>query len=105
MSKSPDVSLEHRERLAQLEHLLVDNPDLEDLETRLGGFNIFEAIGAVRHERRHSAFLAFLLDPSAKHGLGDDFVRRFLQNALMSPGNQALPISPIELDVWDLNEI
>jgi len=33
-------------RLA-LESLVVDNPDLERLETLLGQFNIFKALGAV----------------------------------------------------------
>jgi hypothetical protein len=36
-----------------LEALVVDNPDLERLEQLLGQFNVFEAIGAVRHELRH----------------------------------------------------
>jgi hypothetical protein len=50
--------------LTALEALVVDNPDLERLETLLGQFNIFEALDAVRQERRHSDFLAYLLDPS-----------------------------------------
>lgn len=50
--------------LAELESLIVDNPKLERLESLLAQFNVFEAIGAVKHELRHSDFLAFLLDPS-----------------------------------------
>lgn len=88
-----------------LESLVVDNPDLERLEQLLGQFNVFEAIGAVRHELRHSDFLGFLLDPQQNHGLGDDFVRLFLQKVLTSAGNQQIPISLVDLDVWDLNEI
>ncbi len=46
-----------------LEAFVVDNSDLEQLETHLGQFNIFEAIGAVRQEIRHSDVLAYLLNP------------------------------------------
>ena len=61
-----------------LEALVVDNPDLERLEALLDQFNIFEAIGAVRQEVRHSDFLAFLLNPQQNHGLGDTFLKRLL---------------------------
>ncbi len=44
-----------------LEAFLLDNPELGQLEALLDEFNIFEAIGAVRQEVRHSDFLAFLL--------------------------------------------
>ena len=60
----------------------VQNPDLPRLETLLSCFNLFEAVGAVRHELRHSDFLAFLLDPSRTHGLGAAFLHRFLKAAL-----------------------
>ena len=41
--------------------LLLDDDGLEGIEARLGGFNLFEAIGHTRTEARHSDFLAFLL--------------------------------------------
>jgi hypothetical protein len=88
-----------------LEALVVDNPDLEQLEVQLGQFNIFEALGAVRQEARHSAFLAYLLDPTQNHGLGDDFARRLLQKGLAAANTQSLPLSPIDLDVWSLSEL
>ncbi|PZV12720.1 MAG: hypothetical protein DCF21_15195 [Leptolyngbya sp.] len=40
-----------------LEQFVVDNEDLERLESLLDQFNIFEAVGMVRQEIRH-----FLLD-------------------------------------------
>jgi hypothetical protein len=92
------------EDLAVLESLVVDNPDLEHLEARLDQFNIFEALGAVRVELRHSDFLAFLLSPNQSHGLGDQFVKRLLQRALASAPDQT-PIRPIDLDVADLDTI
>ncbi len=91
--------------LAALEALVVDNPDLERLEALLSQFNIFEALRAVRHELRHSDVLAYLLTPSQNHGLGDEFARRLLQKALIPANIQPLPASPIDLDIWNLNEL
>lgn len=85
---------------AWLESLVVDNRELEELETRLAEFNIFEALGAVRQELRHSDFLAFLLNPSQNHGLDDDFLKRFLKRTLA--GLPDAPIGAIDIDVADL---
>jgi hypothetical protein len=85
-----------------LEAFVVENEDLERLEAVLGQFNIFEAIGVVRQEVRHSDFLAYLIDPRGNHGLRDAFIKRLLQKALTS-NDAALPISPIDLDLWDLS--
>jgi hypothetical protein len=85
-----------------LEALVVDNPDLERLEALLDQFNIFEVIGAVRQELRHSDFLAFLLDPQQNHGLGDAFLKKLLQKVLMAGLDTKVPITLIDLDVWSL---
>lgn len=42
--------------------------------------NFFEVIGVERQEIRHSRFLAFLLNPSREHELGDLFLRRLLHS-------------------------
>lgn len=88
-----------------LESFVVDNPDLERLEALLDQFNIFEALNAVRVEVRHSDFLSFLLNPSQSHGLGDTFIKRLLQKALVSSSQQSLKITPVDLDIMDLNEL
>lgn len=62
-----------------LEGFVVENADLEALEGLSEQFNIFEAVGVLRQELRHSDFLAFLLDPRQNHRLGDAFVQRLLQ--------------------------
>jgi hypothetical protein len=85
-----------------LQRLVVDNPDLERLERIISGFNIFEAIGVVRQELRHSDFLAFLLDPRSSHGLGDAFTKRFLQAALSPPSAAKISVTPLEIDLWNL---
>ncbi|HRH41027.1 MAG TPA: PD-(D/E)XK nuclease family protein [Pyrinomonadaceae bacterium] len=88
-----------------LEAFVLDNPELDKLESLLGQFNVFEALGAVRHELRHSDFLAFLLDPLQNHGLGDEFARLLLQNVLMSARDREFPVSLIDLSIWSLEEI
>jgi len=90
---------------AALEALVVENPDLERLETLLEQFNIFEALEAVHVEVRHSAFLSYLLSPSENHGLGDLFVKQLLKRALSTTVQQSYTITPIDLDVWDLNNL
>jgi hypothetical protein len=88
--------------LKLLEALILENPDLEMLEAHLDEFNIFEALGAVRVELRHSDFLAFLLNPRQNHGLGDVFVKRMLQKAL-SAAQFDTHITPLDIDTWDLD--
>lgn len=89
----------------QLEALVVNNPNLDELESLLGQFNIFEAIGAERQELRHSDFLAFMLNPNQKHGLGDLFVKRFLQRMLKEADGITTPITPLNLDLWRLDHL
>lgn len=99
--QSRQRSLTEREAL---EELVVDNPDLERLESLVDEFNIFEAIGMYRQEIRHSFFLKFLLDPTQSHGIGDIFLKRLLQKVLTEARGASLPISLIDLDVWDLDD-
>ena len=99
----PGPSEPNRTDLQALEDLVVDNPDLECLEQLLARFNLFEAIGVARQERRHSDFLAFLLNPRQPHGLGDLFLKRLLQRTLTGRRRSGLPFSLIDLDVWSLD--
>jgi hypothetical protein len=88
-----------------LEELIVDNPELERLEELLRPFNFFEATGATYNELRHSTFLGFLLDPQQSHGLGDRFLRRFLRMALQRVAPDERPVSLLDLDLWDLDDV
>ena len=104
MTVEAEIPEDKRDRQA-LEALVVDNPNLERLEALLDQFNIFEAVGAVRQELRHSDFLAFLLNPQQNHGFGDVFVKRLLQKTLASARGISMPITPIDLDVWSLDQM
>jgi hypothetical protein len=87
-----------------LEELIVDNPDLEQLEALLDEFNIFEAIGVVKQELRHSDFLAYMLDPQQRHGLQDAFLKLLLQTVLLAHRKARLPVSLVDMDVWSLTD-
>jgi len=78
--------------------------DLAKIEGALNELNLFEALGVVRSELRHSDFLAFLLDPSSSHGLGDIFLRRFLQSVVLGATDRKLDVSALQFGVWDLKD-
>jgi hypothetical protein len=80
-----------------LERFILDNPELKQLEARIAGFNIFEAVGVAKQELRHSDFLSFLLYPSANHGLKDAFLKEFLVQISRSAAEP--PMSPLEIDL------
>jgi len=85
-----------------LEAFAEQNPDLTRLEELLSKFNLFEAIGVVRQELRHSNLLAFLLDPSQSHGLGAVFLKELLQSALLQTEVESV-VSSSDLNSWGLD--
>ena len=50
-------------------------------------FNVFDVLRYSEYEIRHSNVLAWLLKPGETHGLGDKFLRRFLENLDPRPGS------------------
>src|SRR2546425_6587194 len=73
-----------------------------DLEERIAPFNLFEALGMQRAEVRHSQFLAYILDPNRPHGLGDEFLKRFLYKALTAIGSK--DPAPAEMMIVDFDQ-
>jgi hypothetical protein len=100
--KSGPQTAEVREAL---ERFVVDNDDLLDLESRIGRFNIFDALGIARVEIRHSNFLAFILDPAESHGQGPLFLKAVLMDLLKKAGSDSRPLSPIDLDGANLRGV
>ena len=84
-----------------LKAFIDDNEDLERLETILDQFNLFESLGLVRQEIRHSAFLRWLLDPRETHGLGDYWLRQFLRQIIKAGEG----ISDGFLSLFDLDDL
>ena len=79
-----------------LESLFVNNSDLDKVRALLSKFNPIKTMGMERKEIRHSAILAWLLDPQQTHGLGDKFLKSFVSEALR--GHDAT-IIPSALDI------
>ncbi|MHB0923985.1 MAG: PDDEXK-like family protein [Bellilinea sp.] len=90
--------------LGLLQDFLINNPELDQLEALTERFNIFEVLGAVRVELRHSDFLAYLLNPNQNHGLGSTFLRRLLEQILLE-ASTSQSIRPIDLELWDLDDV
>jgi hypothetical protein len=99
----------------ELGRLLADL-DFLDVHQRLKAGNIFTILKMEYVAAKHSAFLAWLLDPNEDHGLADMFLKRFLSAALMSPppdhGKPAEEISPIPYEAvyekmlkWDRMDV
>jgi len=59
-----------------LEEFLMDIEILEPLERIISEFNVFEALGIIHTEIRHSKVLSWLLDPAENHGLGDYVLKK-----------------------------
>jgi PD-(D/E)XK nuclease superfamily len=85
-----------------LKTLQADAAELERIGSLVNRFNIFEAIGFVHQEVMHSRFLAFLLDPKQNHGLGDLFLKRFLQKVSESSNRVSLSQALDSVDARDL---
>jgi hypothetical protein len=82
---------------------LLDDLDFQAIDRTMARFNLFEAVGAVRGELKHSNFLSFLLSPSRSHGFGADPLLRFLQAVLAKIPNEQRPIRALELLLADLD--
>ncbi len=84
---------------------LVEDPNLAELEEIISKFNMFEALGIVDAELKHSRFLGWLLNPSQTHSIGDEFLKIFLKwmSKIANAQKIAAP-SVVEFDSWDLTE-
>ena len=63
-----------------LEEFLLDIDILDKLDGYMNKFNVFDVLRISKMEIRHSNMLAWLLNPKETHGLGDTFLRKFLQH-------------------------
>ncbi|MFS2325374.1 PD-(D/E)XK nuclease family protein [Brucella sp. H1_1004] len=85
----------------ELEQLFVNNEALLSIEKHLNKFNPIKVMKMQGMEIRHSAILAWLLDPKETHGLADSFLKAFLAEALRGNGlskkPNALQISQADL--------
>tara|TARA_R110000787_G_scaffold42319_4_gene104074 strand:+ start:959 stop:2269 length:1311 start_codon:yes stop_codon:yes gene_type:complete len=75
----------------ELEATFVNNPTLTQIESYLSRFNPIRVMRMERMEIRHSAILAWLLDPAESHGLDDKFLKAFLGEALRGQSSLGPP--------------
>ncbi len=75
----------------ELEAVFVNNPTLTQIESYLSRFNPIRVMRMERMEIRHSAILAWLLDPVESHGLDDRFLKAFLGEALRGQSGLGTP--------------
>ncbi|MDB5407505.1 MAG: hypothetical protein JWL84_2417 [Rhodospirillales bacterium] len=83
---------------------LFDDADFAEVHARMARFNLFEAVGAVRGELRHSNFLAHLLSPNRSHGLGQVVLENVLRAVLELIPPERRPVMTLELRVADLGD-
>lgn len=88
----------------ELEGLFVNNAGLQTIEAFLNRFNPIRVMRMERMEIRHSAILAWLLDPQESHGLDDKFLRAFLGEALRGHEPSLRPTA-LEVSQADLRDV
>ena len=85
---------------------LEEDPKLAQLDAMLREFNLFDVLGIARREVRHSALLAWLLNPGATHGLGTAFLRSFLRNVARRAEISGIgKITTASVDSWGLEQV
>jgi len=82
---------------------LLDDLAFREIDAQFRRFNLFEAVGAVRNELRHSNFLAYLLTPTRPHALGSVILERFLRNLIADLDKSERPVSILDIIVSDLD--
>lgn len=88
---------------AQIESLFVNNGKLDQVDAWINRFNPIRTMRMEDMEIRHSAILAWLLDPRETHGFRDRFLRSFLAEALRSRKDISCPTA-LEVYQSDMND-
>lgn len=95
------------EELEVLENFLMEIEMLDKIESRLSEFNVFETLKIFHTEIRHSNVLAWLIKPLENHGLGEYFIRKWLQQVFLDNREymKKIGISMLELTTMELSDI
>jgi len=65
-----------------------------------GPSDFLKIVGLARHENTHSRMLKWLLDPTARHGLGCEFVERLVEHCTGEPVSVPLAVRKVKFSVW-----
>ena len=103
LDPSSDLKYRNKYTLDDFESLFVNNPDLDSIGDYVSKFNPIKVMGMTRMEIRHSAILAWLLNPKETHGLGDRFLKAFISEALRDHNAEMLP-SALQVSQADMTD-
>ncbi|MDE2715543.1 MAG: PD-(D/E)XK nuclease family protein [Chloroflexota bacterium] len=65
-----------------------------------GPSDFLDIIGLARHENTHSRMLAWLLRPTARHGLGSGLVRRLMEHCIGELELEPVAVREVAFSVW-----
>ena len=65
-----------------------------------GPSHFLDIIGRARHENTHSRMLAWLLNPTGRHGLGCALVRRLVEHCTGKPTPESLAVKGVTFSHW-----
>ncbi|MGL6564202.1 PD-(D/E)XK nuclease family protein [Aeromonas dhakensis] len=100
------ASTSNDEQYRWLTDLIFDSKELDKLGGMVSEFNLFEAMGMVRQEIRHSHFLGTLFNPREPHGLGSRFFESLLSRLLYDlPGRRSGEVSLLDIDLCDYDDL
>ena len=68
-----------------------------------GPLDFLDIIGLARHENTHSRVLAWLLNPTYRHGLGCGLVRRLVEHCGLNPAPASLTVTEVTFSEWRSN--
>ncbi|WP_173915970.1 PD-(D/E)XK nuclease family protein [Halobacillus sp. Marseille-Q1614] len=98
--KDSSITTSNREALEQF---LMDIEILDRIDAKLAPFNVFETLGIINTEIRHSNVLSWLLAPYENHGLGDYVLKKVIQSIVYQNHNDNSTITYTPLDISLLN--
>jgi hypothetical protein len=88
-----------------LEKFILNNPELDKLESMLSDFNLFETLNLVNTEIRHSNVLSWLLNPNENHGLGTYFLNIFIKNFISENKTVIEDLNVFDIEMFNFNDI
>jgi hypothetical protein len=83
----------------------MDINELEKVEAQTSKFNVFETLGIVNMEIRHSNVLGWLFSPNEQHGFSDAFIKRFMQEIVQGYEGSGDTLDPLKVLLWDYHDL
>lgn len=94
-----------REEREALQNFLMDINELEKIEAQTSKFNVFETLGIVNMEIRHSNVLGWLFSPNEQHGFSDAFIKRFMQEVVQGYDGTEGTLDPLKVLLCDYHDL